>query len=249
VDGIIRAKWEGLVRTGRIACGLIAALAVSACAQNPQHQSSTFLDSYAQANPTPASFRECHGFACSVASHVSLSPKQWQRVGAVFKPVAKDAKTERRQVSQAVSLMHHMVGAQTGTAVEQWTHKNMDILPNLGDPTQLDCIDEAVNTWTYMTMMEKSGYLKYHRVAKLSNGGGMTDPRNTAVLEDKKSGDLYAVDPAVVGFGEPPPVIPLAMWLETWPPDLSKNNDAPPKSGKPHARPAQLRTAQNKASE
>jgi NADH dehydrogenase FAD-containing subunit len=29
-----------------------------------------------------------------------------------------------------------------------------NILPNLSDPTQLDCIDEAVNTWTYLTLME-----------------------------------------------------------------------------------------------
>ena len=237
------------MRTGRIVGCLVLALSVSACAQNPQHQSTTFLDSYAQASPTPANFRECHGFACSVASHVSLSPKEWQRVGAVFRPAAKDAKAERRQVSQAVSLMHHLVGAQTGTAVEQWTHKNKEILPNLSDPTQLDCIDEAVNTWTYMTMMENSGYLKFHRVAKLSNGGGMTDPRNTAVLEEKKGGNLYAVDPAVVGFGEPPPVIPLTSWLENWPPDLTKDNDAPSKSTKPPGKPAPVRTAQAKASE
>lgn len=235
------------MRTCRMVGFLLAALAVSACAQNPEHQSITFLDSHAESNPTPASFRECHGFNCSVASRVSLSPKQWQRVAAVFKPAAKNAKVERRQVSQAVSLMHHLVGAQTGTAVEQWTHKNMDILPNLSDPTQLDCIDEAVNTWTYMTMMEKSSFLRFHRVAKLSNGGALVNPRNTAVLEEKNGGGFYAVDPAIVGFGEPPPVIPLASWLENWPPDLSKDSDAAPGRGKSPAKPAAVRTAQARA--
>lgn len=220
---------------------LLGALALSACAQNPQHQSTTFLDRYAESEPTPASFRECHGFSCTESSRVSLSPKEWQRVAAVFRPAAKDAKSERRQVSQAVSLMHRLVGAQTGTAVHQWTHKNMDIVPNLSDPTQLDCIDSAVNTWTYMTMMEKSGFLRFHHVARLSNAGGLTDPRNTAVLEEK-GGGYYAVDPALVDFGVPPPVIPLTAWMGSWPPDLSQNNDAP--SGATPSSKPRVHTAQ-----
>ena len=84
--------------------------------------------------------------------------------------------------------MQKLVGAQTGTAVHQWTHKDMDILPNRSDPTQLDCIDEAVNTWTYMTMMERSKLFRFHRVAQLSNAGTLTDPRNTAVLQETGGG-------------------------------------------------------------
>jgi hypothetical protein len=211
-----------------LAC-LIAGLATSACVQDAHHQSTTFLDRYSNVDPTPARFWECHGFSCNEVSQVSLSPKEWQRVAAVFKPPAKDARTERRQVSQAVSLMHRLVGAQTGTAVNQWTHKDSNILPNMSDPTQLDCIDGAVNTWTYMTMMEKSGFIRFHHVAKLSNAGSLLDPRNTAVLQEK-SGNYFAVDPSLVDFGVPPPVIPLTAWMGDWPPDLSAN-DAPGSSG------------------
>ena len=49
-------------------------------------------------------------------------------------------------------MIQLLVGQQTGTATHQWTHRDKDIL-NLNDPTQLDCIDEAVNTWTYLTLM------------------------------------------------------------------------------------------------
>jgi hypothetical protein len=53
-------------------------------------------------------------------------------------------------------------GDRPGTAAHQGTHRDKDILPpNLGDPTQLDCIDEAVNTWTYLTLMERSGLLHF----------------------------------------------------------------------------------------
>lgn len=204
--------------------GLVAALALSACVmQNAQHQTTTFLDQYAQEQPTLASFRECHGFACSSSSHVSLTPQEWAKVVAVLRPQAKDAKAERRKISQAVATMQLLVGAKTGTAVHQWTHKDREILPNMSDPTQLDCIDEAVNTWTYMTLMERGGLFRFHEVAKLSNAGSLTGPRNTAVLKEK-NGDYYAIDPALVDAGVPPPVIPLQSWMTEWPPDLSKSD-------------------------
>jgi len=118
--------------------------------------------------------------------------------------------------------MEKLVGPQTNTAAHQWTHKDMLIYPNLGDPTQLDCVDESVNTWTYMTMMERGGLLHFHRVAKLANAGGLTDPfmRNTAVLQEIK-GEYYAVDASLVDGGQPPVVMPLAQWMGKWPPDVS----------------------------
>lgn len=224
------------MRLGITLSGPLVALAVSGCVTDSLHQSTTFLDLHAELNPTPASFVECHGFACSESSRVSLSSHEWQRVAAVFKPHAPNARAERRQIAHAVSLTQRLVGAQTGTAVHQWTHKDMNILPNLSDPTQLDCIDEAVNTWTYMTMMEKSGFFRFHRVAKLSNGGSLTDPRNTAVVQEIDGG-YYAIDPALVDFGTPPPVLPLATWLGNWPPDLSAN-DAGPLPGEKEHKPA-----------
>jgi hypothetical protein len=232
------ASWRSVgglaVRLAWICAWLSVVLAVSACAQNAHHQSTTFLDLHAEPNPAPARFRECHGFSCTEVSQVSLSRGEWQRVGAIFHPPAKNARAERQRIAQAVVLMQRLVGKQTGTAVHQWTHKDMAILPNRGDPTQLDCIDEAVNTWTYMTMMERSGFFRFHRVAQLSNAGTPADPRNTAVLQEKDS-SYFAIDPSLVDFGALPPVIPLASWLGSWPPDLS-DNDAQPKPGRNRTR-------------
>lgn len=211
------------MRTCRVLGSLVAALVLSACAQNQHHQSTTFLDQFAEPNPTPSHFIECHGFGCAVRSRVALNKKEWQRVAAVFRPRPKDARTERQRIAHAVSLMQQLVGKQTGTAVHQWTHKNMEIVSNFSDPTQLDCIDESVNTWTYMTMMERDHLFRFHRVAKLSNAGGLHDPRNTAVMQEIKSGEYFAIDAALVDYGVPPPVLPLATWMGSWPPDLSAN--------------------------
>jgi len=192
---------------------------MSACAENPSHLNTAYLDRYADPNPVPTSVLECHGFSCSETSRATLNRDAWRRVAAVFVPRAKDAQTERRQIAHAVALIQLLVGQQTGTAVHQWTHRDKDILPNLNDPTQLDCIDEAVNTWTYLTLMERSGLFHFHRVAKLSYAGSPIDPRNTAVLQEI-GGQYFAMDPSLVDVGVPPPIIPLESWIAHWPPDL-----------------------------
>ena len=38
---------------------------ISACAENPSHLNTTYLDRYADPNPTLTSILECHGFSCS----------------------------------------------------------------------------------------------------------------------------------------------------------------------------------------
>jgi len=148
-------------------------------------------------------------------------------VKAPLTPPARDARTERARIANAVAAMQTIVGVKTGTGVHQWTHKDMMILPNLGDPTQRDCIDEAVNTWTTMTMLERAGLFRFHTVAELGYAGLPTDtnPRNTAVLREK-SGALYAVDASLVDGGEPPLVMPLSVWAGSWPPQLADIENA-----------------------
>jgi hypothetical protein len=222
---------------GRIVSSLAVALALCGCASTggspSSNLSATYLDRYARPNPTPASFTECHGFSCSVISEVSLSAKQWRSVAAAFKPRASNAAAERDQIARAVALMQRLVGAQTGTGVHQWTHKNMWIVPNLGDPTQLDCIDEAVNTWTYMTMMERDKMFRFHRVVKLAYAGLPTDPnpRNAAVIQEKASGAHYVIDPSLVNFAVPPPIMPLDVWTGSWPPKISISDKQVPPAG------------------
>lgn len=212
------------MRRRRVLVGLAGALVVSACMQHPYNLNTVYLDRYAHPNPTLAEFSECHGFNCTAKTRVSLTPQEWRKVAAVFSPPPRNAKAERQRIARAVVEMRKLVGKKTGTAVHQWTHKNKLVLPNLGDPTQLDCIDEAVNTWTYMTMMERGRLFRFHRVASLA-GSHPSDVnwRNTAVLQEIDGG-YFAIDPSLVDFGELPPVMPLETWLGPWPPDLSKTS-------------------------
>jgi hypothetical protein len=208
------------MRMWRILRWLSVALAVSACAENANHLQTVYLDRFATPNPTLAVFTVCHGFYCTEKSYATMSKDQWRRVTAVFKPRAKNARLERQQIARGVALIETIVGPQTGTDAHQWTHQNMLVMPNGGDLTQLDCVDASVNTWTYMTLMERSGLFHFHRVAQLSNAGSLTDPdmRNTAVLQEINGG-YFAIDASLVDVGVPPLIMPLATWMSAWPPD------------------------------
>ena len=216
-------------RLGALTAALLLSACVTASGGGDAPLSAEYLTRYAEPNPTPASFLECHGFGCAETARVSLAPAEWNRIKAVFSPPARDARAERQKIARAVAEMQKLVGVKTGTDVHQWTHKNMMILPNLGDPTQLDCIDEAVNTWTFMTMMERAGLFRFHHVADLAYAGLPTDtnPRNTAVLREK-TGAYYAVDASLVDGGVPPMVMPLAVWTGSWPPKLADMEAPPP---------------------
>jgi hypothetical protein len=202
---------------------MTALLALGGCAQAPNE----YFAAFAEANPTPRDFRVCHAYGCKEESRITLSDAEWRRVRAAFEPAAATAGAERRQIAAAIAILEAEVGERTGTSA----HQRREV--NAGDPTQLDCIDESVNTWTYLTMLERDGLIRLHRVGALAHGGSLIwmDMRNTAVLERTTTGTRYAVDPWLVDAAQPPPIFPLSIWLTSWPPHIPGAEGTPLRSG------------------
>jgi len=230
-DAVSSVRLAGKRRKGAIVCGWVARLvvvtgllALGGCAPAPNG----YLANYADADPTPSGFRACHGYGCKFETPVSLSDAEWQRVRAAFEPAASSASSERRQIAAAIAILEAEVGERTGTSA----HQRREV--NTGDSTQLDCIDESVNTWTYLSMLERDGLIRLHRVASIAHGGSVfeLDMRNTAVIERTTTGTAYAVDPWLVDAGEPPPIFPLDIWLASWPPQIPRSaGRSPQQSG------------------
>lgn len=222
-----------LRRRQGLCLGLLSLSVLAGCHQ-PDGLSDGFLVRYASKDPSYASFYECHGYACDVVSHVALTEEEWREVRRVFAPAAKDAREERRRIAEAIARLERLVGAHTGTSAHQWTRSPFHINGNSkSDPTQLDCIDEAVNNWTYLTMMSRDGLLRYHTVEKLAYAGGLPDfnfdLRNTAVIRATESGVYFAVDSTLVDAGQEPPIFPLAIWRGAWPPQIPPDTGDEPK--------------------
>jgi len=180
-------------------------LAVSGCgsAQN------NLLNSFAVPDPAPSSFFTCYGYGCKYKARISLPTAEWRQVRANFEPPPEDAPAERKDIADAVAEIERFVGQRTGTLVHQ-----QDSRFNTGDPTQLDCVDNSVNTFTYLTMLTRDGLLHYHKLAGLAHRGTLLtlDFSNTAVLAENGTGNKFAIDPWLGEAGVPPPVFPLAQW-------------------------------------
>ena len=187
-----------------VAAGLLLTLVGCASENN-------LLSSFAKPDPAPGNFFVCYGYGCKYKARIALTEQEWRDVQGKFDPAPADPPAERKQVAEAVAEFERLVGERTGTSVHQ-RHSRW----NYGDPTQLDCVDDSVNTWTYITMLARSGLLRYHRLAGLAHRGTLLtlDFSNAAVLVEKDNGAKFTIDPWLAETGVPPPVYPLAMWLD-----------------------------------
>lgn len=160
---------------------------------------------------TAGSFMVCHGYDCTYKTTVKVWPEEWEQVRAVLTPAAADAAEERQRIVEAVALMERFVGERIGTSADEGGFK----MRIGGDPTQLDCIDETINTTVYFMMMKRDGLFRYHDVGRPAHRGFFLDGRwyhQTAVLREKKTGTDYAVDTWYADNGIPATPLLLSDW-------------------------------------
>jgi hypothetical protein len=166
---------------------------------------------------TPHQLPVCHGYGCKLRTVVALSEPEWSRVASLFSPPAATAAAERHQIALAVGRIERLVGPKAGTSRDSAEN---DLTASGGE---LDCIDEAANSTTYLRLMAQAGLLRWHVVASPAGRGRFFDgwPHNTAVVAERKSGARYAIDSWFFDNGRPAAVVPLPEWLAGWHPSDS----------------------------
>lgn len=202
-------------RLGRALVALAAALP-GAIAAVPSHAQTLFdRRPVLIADPRPARFSVCYGHSCSVVVTVGLSGEEWQRVRSVFADASTSPAAERARIAAAIALMETLVGARTGT----WRDYGGD-LKGFARPGQMDCVDEATNSTTYLTMFAADGLLAWHTVGPVVKRGHVIwgIPHATAVIVDAASGEAWAVDSWYLDNGLPPYIVPYRIWRDGWRP-------------------------------
>ena len=192
-----------------------AVLGLAACTTSP---SETLLARHGDRN-TVAAFTICHGFGCLRDTVVSLSGDEWGQVRSVFSGEPRDAAEERQRIRAAVAKFENLVGPKTET-------ENDDpgaAIVALDTRGQMDCIDEAYNTSTYLGLLAQEGLLRFHIVGRPALRGRLINgwPHNTATVIETASGDGFAVDSWFHRNGQPPELVPLDIWLAGWSPEKS----------------------------
>jgi len=174
------------------------------------------------ADPDPGLFNICYDHGCSSLAWVKLSAEQWEQVRLVFAITAEAAAREREQIRAGIALLERIVGAMTGTADDKGGNWK-----GVGLPGQMDCIDESTNTTIYLRMLQKYGLMRWHNVAdRVTRWSAFSWPHTTAVIRERDSRNLWAVDSWFLDNGKPPFVLPLETWKSGWQPPQLDTADA-----------------------
>ena len=124
------------------------------------------------------------------------------------------AAEERKALAKAIAWIENRVGRETGT----WQDRAAIDFSAAGDRTQMDCVDEATNTTSYLSVLAAHGLLRHHEVQQpMSKDGVGRWTHYFAIVREKASGQRWAVDSSMRANGQEP----IIMHAEKYYVDLS----------------------------
>ena len=168
------------------------------------------LSFYADDNPSPDGFNICHGYSCRYKVDVSLPQELWLQVQQLFEEQPIDSALERQKIILAIALLEQQTGQLTG--IKHDAPKSVKTKDTYG---QQDCIDETINTTTYLRMLHTENLLSWHQVSKPARRGYFVDgrwPHNSATIKDLTNGQIYTVDSWPGANGEKPEIKRVDNW-------------------------------------
>ncbi len=135
----------------------------------------------------------CHAYGCKAQTRFAFTESDIAELTALMARVPREdtPAEERRALAYAIAWMERRVAPAVGTASDR---TSID-LRGSGDPTQLDCVDEATNTTSYLLVLDRHGLLKHHAVDRPLAKDSLTRWTHwAAVIREKQSGARFAID-------------------------------------------------------
>lgn len=192
----------------------VAALLLAGCVAQSNGKPESWYQQHGRIVPAGTSrVWVCHGFGCAYRTVVTFSPRDIAVMRKIMgKP--RTAAEERRNIRRLIAWAEKRVAPEAGSANDV---AGLDI-GNARVRGQMDCLDEATNTTSYLLIAERNGLLRHHTVAKPVARGFFLDgryPHATAVIND--GGQAFAVDSWPMANGELPDILPLEEWFARYP--------------------------------
>ena len=205
----------------RVLLSLLAAtVSLAGCTHERSGPPRQHFAEFSVAPPKGNVVEVCRAYTCATKTTFYFHKKDINEIALLMRKT-KRADTpfeERRAVAYAIAHIEKKVALKLGIK----DRPGMEFSAS-GDPTQQDCVDEATNTTSYLLVLQSNGLIKHHTVkipftkGDLLKGVLQGDPVKywphwTAVLEEKKTGQRYAVDSWIYGNGENPAVVKVEDW-------------------------------------
>jgi len=155
----------------------------------------------------------CYNYDCALIVSVSFDDEQMNEIHQLFE-TADDAESEREVIAIAIGLFESYSGMQTPT----WADKGANLADD-GVDGRMDCHDESGNTTNYLRLLERKGWLKFHRVEDPVDRFQPPLYQHWAAHIVEKGGEQkFVVDSWFFDNGYPAAVFALEDWKNgVWP--------------------------------
>ena len=193
-----------------VAMGCLILAEPAAAGVNPGR---AWLDRQGYAPPTGSQILACHGYGCTRRTPIPIEAEWLRRAAAILRAAKASPLSEREALRTVMRLYTGTLAAAFGGT---WDAPRSP--PSLsGRQGQMDCLDTTANTVSLLLVLEETGALTHHRTAPPRSRGIFLDgryPHFTAVIIEKASGRLWAIDPWTRPPGQEPEILPLRRWQE-----------------------------------
>jgi hypothetical protein len=149
----------------------------------------------------------CFNYGCTTQTMVRFGPTELGEVKRLFADAASP-QAEREAIARAMGSLYFHAALQTPT----WRDRGGN-LDDDGQEGRMDCIDHATNTTTYLALLERNGWLRFHSVAGPVQRGRFLAVHWRAQLRETGGAVRWIVDPRFVAPGSRAPIYPLGEWL------------------------------------
>lgn len=160
----------------------------------------------------------CYNSNCRDTQVVTLSRAEWREIQSLFRKI-RTPRDERIAIRAAVGRLETLVGRQTPTHRDLARNRNPQ-----GEDGRMDCVDESLNTTTYLALMQQEGLLRFHDVTSRGFRSHYAfDQHYAARIANRETGEIYAVDSWHGPNGAPPIMQPYREWLLKRSPPRAEN--------------------------
>ena len=169
------------------------------------------LREWSLTSPSPSRVVICHGFGCAFRTEIALTAADRAQMAAIMASGSASAQAERAAIGRTEAWFERRIAPITGTA--QRVARAGPLIGGALNRGQFDCIDTTNNTNSLLLVLDQLKLLQHHTIAAPVSQFLITEgPHNTAVIRDRKTNELWTVDPWTHQGSEVPDIFPLAKW-------------------------------------
>jgi hypothetical protein len=163
----------------------------------------------------------CYNGECRTRVRIGIAQEEWQSISEIFRDPPQSPLQERMAIRRAIARFEQIAGAHTPTYNDRAENANLFVVDG-----NLDCVDESLNTDTYLRLLQQHGLLHWHKVeARAVRVHYLLDVHFTARISELNSGSTYVVDSWYRDNGEPPYIQNYIAWLLKLAPSKKENSD------------------------